>query len=194
MRPSALTLKTELRALALARRDGVAEPARVAASLAAAEHAKPILTALRGKIMSGYWPIRSEADPRPLLAIASQRGAALALPVTAPDGLLFRTWRHGDALQPAGFGTMGPMPAAPAVTPDIMIMPLAAFDRRLHRIGYGQGHYDRAIDAMRRRGALPVLVGLAFAVQEVEKVPFEPHDIPLDFIVTEEGLIAADRA
>lgn len=162
--------------------------------MAAAEHAKPLLVDLRGRVLSGYFPIRSEADPRPLMSIAAARGVELALPVTTPAGLLFRRWHHGDPLIPAGFGTSGPSPAAPSVIPDILVMPLAAFDRRLHRIGYGQGHYDRAIDGLRADGHKPLLIGLAFAAQEVEKVPFEPHDIPLDFIVTEEELIAVQCA
>ena len=186
-------LKSELRAAALARRDALDAAFRLSASRDAATHAKPILVDLMGLVVSAYWPIRSEADPLPLLAIATERGAVAALPVTTPSGLLFRRWRHGEPLMPAGFGTMGPSPASPEVIPDLMIMPLAAFDRRLHRIGYGKGHYDRAIDALGAKGHRPRLLGLAFASQEVDKVPDEPHDIPLDFIVTEEELIAADH-
>ena len=189
-----MTEKSALRAAALARRATIDPALRLSASEAAAGRAVPILEECRDIILSGYWPIGSEADPRPLMAIAEAHGARLALPVTTPAGLDFRLWRQSEALVPAGFGTQGPGPSAPSVTPDILVMPLAAFDRRLHRIGYGKGHYDRAIDALRARGHRPRLIGLAFAVQEVEKVPFEPHDIPLDFIVTEEELIAADRA
>ncbi|MCX5480908.1 5-formyltetrahydrofolate cyclo-ligase [Kaistia geumhonensis] len=186
-------LKSGLRAAALARRDALSEGHRAAASAAAVARAKPILVDLTGLVVSAYWPIRSEADPMPLLAVATERGAIAALPVTTPSGLVFRRWQHGEALVPAGFGTLGPSPASPEVTPDLMIMPLAAFDRRLHRIGYGKGHYDRAIDALAAKGRRPRLLGLAFAAQEVDKVPDEPHDIPLDFIVTEEELIAADH-
>ncbi len=189
-----MTDKPTLRAASLARRNGLDEGRRAAAAEAAAERAKPIFADCRGLTVSGYWPIRSEMDPRPLMAIAAGRGAGLALPVTSVDGLIFRRWRPGEPLVDAGFGTLGPPAAAPEIHPDMLIMPLAAFDRRGHRIGYGQGHYDRAIDAFRARGHRPRLIGLAFAAQEVEKVPFEPHDIPLDFIVTEEELIAADRA
>ena len=186
-------LKSDIRAAALAQRDALDAAFRLSASKTAAARAKPILVDLTGLVVSAYWPIRSEADPLPLLAIATERGAVAALPVTTPSGLLFRRWQHGEPLMPAGFGTMGPPPASPEVTPDLMIMPLAAFDRRLHRIGYGKGHYDRAIDALTAKGRRPRLLGLAFAAQEVDKVPDEPHDIPLDFIVTEEELIAADH-
>ncbi len=189
-----MTDKSALRAASLARRASLDLDHRAAHALAAAGHAKPILVDCRGWTVSGYWPIRSEIDPRPLMTIAAACGAGLALPVTTPHGLLFRQWRPGERLVDAGFGTFGPPPSASEVQPDAMIMPLAAFDRRGHRIGYGQGHYDRAIAAFRADGHRPRLIGLAFAVQEVEKVPFEPHDIPLDFIVTEEELIAVDRA
>lgn len=186
-------VKAELRAVALFRRDSLDLVFREQASRQAAERAAPILVDLRARIVSGYWPIRSESDPRPLIGHAVVRGARIALPVTTPSGLVFRTWHHGDPLLPAGFGTFGPSPAAPELRPDILIVPLAAFDRRLHRIGYGQGHYDRALDALRAVGHRPIAVGLAFAAQEVDKVPDEPHDIPLDFIVTERELIAADH-
>jgi 5-formyltetrahydrofolate cyclo-ligase len=188
-----LTDKPALRAQALARRSAIDGAGRDAHARAAAIHASPLLDECRGLIVSGYWPIRSEADPRPLLQRAAAAGARLALPVTTPDGLDFRLWNTDEPLVPAGFGTEGPPPTAPRAEPDRIIMPLAAFDRRGHRIGYGQGHYDRAIAAAHAAGRRPLLIGLAFAVQEVEKVPFEPHDIPLDFIVTEEELIAADR-
>ena len=92
-------------------------------------------------------------------------------------------------LVPAGFGTYGPPETAPEVVPDLMIVPLAAFDRRLNRIGYGKGHFDRAVAALVDAGRPPVLLGLAFAAQEVEKISAEPHDIALDFLVTERELI-----
>jgi len=185
--------KSRLRAAALSRRDSLDGAYRAAAAAEAASRAKPVLVDLTGLVVSAYWPIRSEADPMPLLAVAVERGAVAALPVTTPSGLVFRRWQHGDPLLPAGFGTLGPPPASPELTPDLMIMPLAAFDRRLHRIGYGKGHYDRAIDALAAKERRPRLLGLAFAAQEVDKVPDEPHDIPLDFIVTEEELIAANH-
>ena len=193
MSADAALQKSRLRAAALSRRDSLDGAYRAAAAAEAASRAKPVLVDLTGLVVSAYWPIRSEADPMPLLAVAVERGAVAALPVTTPSGLVFRRWQHGDPLLPAGFGTLGPPPASPELTPDLMIMPLAAFDRRLHRIGYGKGHYDRAIDALAAKERRPRLLGLAFAAQEVDKVPDEPHDIPLDFIVTEEELIAANH-
>lgn len=187
-----LNHKSDLRAAALSRRDALPADEREAAAVRAASWASTIFRDDKVSLVSGYWPIRSEIDPRPLLAQARVHGLSVALPVLVDaETLLFRLWDPADPLEPAGFGTMGPPQTAPFVVPDLVVMPLAAFDRRLHRIGYGKGHYDRAIGAMLSAGKRPLLVGLAFAVQEVENVPFEPHDIPLDFIATEDELIAA---
>ncbi|MCX5516362.1 5-formyltetrahydrofolate cyclo-ligase [Kaistia algarum] len=185
-------LKADLRATALARRDAIDVSLRQDAAEAAAVHSAPLLARLSPRIVSGYWPIRSEVDPQPILAAARRAGASIALPVLVDRATLrFRLHEADEPLVPAGFGTYGPPETAPEIVPDLVILPLAAFDRALHRIGYGQGHYDRALAAMIDAGRRPCLVGLAFAAQEVERIPFEPHDIPLDFIVTERELIAA---
>lgn len=187
---SDLTTKSDLRAAALARRDALLPSLREQASVAAARLAEPLLTEIKPRLVSAYWPVRSEADPRPLLAAARLAGAELALPVLVDAVTMrFRRFEADTALVPAGFGTFGPPPSAPEVTPDLLVVPLAAFDRHLHRIGYGKGHFDRAIAAMLDLGQIPVLLGLAFAVQEVDKIEAEPHDIPLDFLVTERELI-----
>lgn len=194
----AVTDKNQLRAAALARRDALDSAARASAGESILKQAGALFDRLgqvvQGQVVSGYWPIRSEADPRPLLEQARRAGAVIALPVLLDaETLRFRRWEAGAALEPAGFGTVGPGPEAGFVVPDIVILPLAAFDRRGHRIGYGKGHYDRAVADLVASGARPLLVGLAFAVQEVDKVPFEPHDIPLDYILTEAELIAAPK-
>ena len=188
-----MTSKSHLRGAALARRDAIDASARAEADAAFLEQAGPLFDA-PGRVVSGYWPIRSEADPRPLLERARAAGAVVALPVLLDsETLRFRRWDAGVVLAPAGFGTVGPPAHAPELVPDIILLPLSAFDRAGHRIGYGKGHYDRAVAAIVASGARPLLVGLAFAVQEVDKVPFEPHDIPLDFILTEAELIAAPK-
>jgi 5-formyltetrahydrofolate cyclo-ligase len=87
-----------------------------------------------------------------------------------------------------GFGTYGPGPEAEELSPALMLVPLAAFDGRGHRIGYGAGYYDRAIDRLRRDGHAPHLTGIAFDCQEVERVPDQPHDVILPQILTESGL------
>lgn len=181
--------KAELRRTALARRDGLAADVRRAAALRLVDLLAEIELPA-GAIVAGFWPIRSEIDPRPALEMLSARGHPLALPVVAGDGatMIFRRWRPGDVLLAAPFGLSQPAASAVEVEPDVLLMPLAAFDRRGGRIGYGGGYYDRALERLeatrpRRK------IGLAHAVQEVARVPEEAHDRRLDLILTEAGPI-----
>ncbi len=181
------SVKAALRAEALARRAALDDLTRQKAAdrLAAAVDALAIAP---GAVVSGFVPVRGEIDVMPLLAALAARGHPLALPVVmGPTELVFRRWRPGAALEAAGFGLLHPPPEAGAVDPDVLLVPLAAFDRRGHRIGYGRGYYDRALarlDAAGRRRA----IGVAFAVQEVPAVPDEPHDRRLDALLTDDGL------
>ena len=135
----------------------------------------------KGLAVSAYWPMRSEADPRPIMEALHARGIALCLPAIVERRMVFRRWAPYEPIVPGGFGTLVPRPEEPEVEPDILIVPLAAFDRRLCRIGYGRGYYDRAIAELK-----PVAtIGIAYAAQEVAAVPDEPHDEVLDWIVTE---------
>lgn len=179
--------KNELRAAALARRAALEPERRIEAALAVAEHA-PALALRAGAMVSGFWPIRDEIDPRPLMSALREAGHGLCLPVVAKPHLLFRELLRGAELVAAGFGTVAPGPEAAEVVPDVLLVPLAAFDRTGHRIGYGQGHYDRTIAAIGPERDLR-LIGVAYSVQEVGAVPFESHDRPLDTIVTETELI-----
>ena len=183
--------KAALRSAALERRDGLPADVRRASSHAVADRVLAILTAARptGPV-AGFWPIRSEIDPRPVLERLAGLDIPLCLPAVTADGLQFRLWRPGDPLRAAGFGLSEPPPQAAACTPDVMLVPLAAFDRRGHRIGYGAGHYDRAIARLCPR----LTLGLAFSVQAVETVPDEPHDRALDWIVTEREAFAPAAA
>ncbi|MEI2385006.1 5-formyltetrahydrofolate cyclo-ligase [Breoghania sp. JC706] len=179
--------KEGLRAAALARRGALEPSARIEAALAVAERAGE-LDLPTGAMVSGFWPIRDEIDPRPLMSALRERGHGLCLPVVAEPHLIFRELLRGAELVAAGFGTVAPGPQAAEVVPDVMLVPMAAFDRVGHRIGYGKGHYDRAIEAISARRTLR-LIGVAYSVQEIETVPFEDHDRPLDTIVTEAELI-----
>src|SRR5262249_6970839 len=102
--------------------------------------------------------------------------------------IVFRELVPGAPLVATGFGTAGPGPDAAVLDPGLMLVPLSAFDKRGHRIGYGAGYYDRAIDRLRQKGSHPRLIGIAFDCQEVAHVPDEPHDICLDAMLTESGL------
>ncbi len=136
--------------------------------------------------VSGFWPIRDEIDVRPLLAALETRGWVVALPAVmgSDEPLAFRVWSRGGALVEAAFGLMEPAVEAACVDPDVALVPLLAFDRRGYRIGYGKGHYDRTLRLLRGRRAV-LAVGVAFAAQEVVQVPVEPHDQPLDAVLTE---------
>lgn len=155
-----------------------------------AAEALPFDVMPRFSIVSGYHALGSEMDPAPLLARFRAAGALTALPVAKDreSPLSFRAWSPGDTLIPDGFGIPSPDPDAPEVTPSLVIAPVLAFDRAGGRLGQGAGHYDRTIAALRKR--LPVFVlGLAYTGQEVAALPLEPHDIPLDAILTENGYI-----
>ncbi|MFE1598475.1 5-formyltetrahydrofolate cyclo-ligase [Methylobacterium sp. ID0610] len=180
--------KALLRREALSRRDELAPDIRAEASrrIAASVLALPDLA--RAVLVSAYWPIRSEVDVRPLIAALRERGQAVALPQVTPAGLVFRQVTDAEALRAGGFGLSEPGPDAPVVRPRALLVPLAAFDRRGHRIGYGKGYYDRALASLSQDG--PILaVGVAFAVQEIAAVPDSPHDRRLDRVVTETAVI-----
>jgi 5-formyltetrahydrofolate cyclo-ligase len=187
--PSPVAAKAMLRREALARRAALPEAHRAAAAAVIAA-AADALEVPQGAVVSGFVPVKGEIDVLPLLDRLAARGHPLALPVVVgPTELVFRRWRPAEPLEEAGFGLFHPSPEAGLVDPDVLLVPLAAFDRRGHRIGYGRGYYDRALarlDAKGRRHA----VGVAFAVQEVPLIPDEPHDRRLDALLTEDGLRA----
>jgi 5-formyltetrahydrofolate cyclo-ligase len=181
--------KAAIRNERLALRDAMTAAARIEGSLAMVELAGDSIEFQPGTVISGFGPIRSEADVRPLMAHLRTRGARLCLPVVLDrETIIFRELVVGAPVVKTGFGTTGPGPEAAALDPDILLVPLSAFDRAGHRIGYGAGHYDRAIDRLKAMGRRPKLIGIAFDCQEVASVPAEPHDVALDAILTESGL------
>jgi 5-formyltetrahydrofolate cyclo-ligase len=184
-----VTQKSAMRVAALTCRDAIPAETRGAAAASVAARDFPIAVA-RGAVVAGYAPMRSEFDPRPLMLRLAAEGATLALPVvTGRDvPLTFRTWVPGDALVTAAFGMQEPSGEAEPLVPDILLVPLAAFDRAGHRIGYGAGYYDRTLTALRSRKSI-IAIGLAFAAQETEKIAADSHDAPLDLILTEAGVV-----
>lgn len=141
-------------------------------------------------VVAGYWARGDEADLMPLLSILAARGVACALPVVVGRDrpLAFRAWEPELALVAGRFGIPEPPAAAPEVRPDIVLVPLLAFDRAGHRLGSGGGYYDRTLAALREAGGV-VAVGVGFAAQEVACLPAELHDQRLDWLVTENGVI-----
>jgi 5-formyltetrahydrofolate cyclo-ligase len=191
---SAAAIKAELRRTALARRDALPAAERAHAAEAIAARALPIAVK-SGAIAAGFMPMKSEINPLPLMRKLAAAGARLALPVVAGRGkpLIMRAWGLGEPLAAGVWGIREPEPAAPVVTPDILLVPLLAFDRAGHRIGYGAGYYDLTIAALRARQPV-VAIGLAFAAQEIAAVPTTPHDAPLDLVLTEREVIDLRRA
>ena len=183
------TLKRQLRQQALARRDALDPFWRVEAALEMAETAEREIDFVPGQVISGFWPLRSEVDVRPLMFALREKGARLCLPAILDKAtIVFRELVRGAALVEMGFGTAGPGEEAAMLDPDIMLVPLAAFDARGHRIGYGAGYYDRAISRLQEKGRAPRLIGVAFGCQQVEEVPDEPHDVLLPELLSERGL------
>ncbi len=182
-------LKAGLRKERLALRDQIDPATRLEFSLAMADLAGEVIEIEPGMVVSGFFPIRSEADIRPLMARLKARGARLCLPVVLDrETIVFRELVTGAELVDTGFGTRGPGPEAEVLDPDLLLVPLSAFDGRGNRIGYGAGHYDRAIARLREKGRHPRLIGIAFDCQEVAEVPDEAHDVRLEAVLTERGL------
>jgi 5-formyltetrahydrofolate cyclo-ligase len=182
-------VKADLRGQATARRDALSPETRQAAAEAIAAQAFPLAIA-SGTIVSGFMPMKTEISPLPLMKKLAGQGAHLALPVVAERGkpLTMRAWAWDAPLAAGVWGIREPMREAPEVEPDILLVPLLAFDRAGRRLGYGGGYYDLTIARLRARKAV-VAVGLAFAAQEVAAVPTTPRDASLDLVLTERGVI-----
>ena len=168
-------MKEALRRQALAARARGGDDAALTRNLIAA------LAPWRSKVLAGYWPIRGEADPRP--AMAAHQGP-VCLPVVAGPArpLLFRA--YDGRLETGRFDTRHPPADSPELVPEVLIVPLAGFDRAGGRLGYGGGFYDRTLEKLRAGGQIAA-VGFAYAVQEIPLIPVEVTDQPLDLIVTD---------
>jgi 5-formyltetrahydrofolate cyclo-ligase len=178
--------KAALRRRVLAARAAIADADRVAAGVAIAESAADLAARLAPRRVSVFFSIRGEIETAPLLARLAADGVALSLPVIAAKDapLVFRAWRPGDALETRAFGLREPPDGAEEVEPDLLLVPLAAFDRRGFRLGYGGGFYDRTLAKLRAKGPVTA-IGLAFAGQEVPEVPIDAYDQRLDGVLTE---------
>jgi len=181
--------KAELRNASLALRDALAPAERQAAAETIAARAFP-LKVMPGTIVSGFSPMKSEISPLPLMRKLGNAGAQLALPAIARRGhpLIMRAWSFGAPLRSGQWGIREPVPDAAEVAPDILLVPLAAFDRSGQRIGYGAGYYDMTIRSLRAKKPI-IAVGLAFAAQEIPKVPATDRDERLDLVLTEREMI-----
>ncbi len=151
-----------------------------------------VIGSLEGRIMSLYWPFRGEPDLRSLAALAGAQGGRTALPVVVEKGkpLLFRAWAPRDRLVRGVWNIPTPAPEAEIVTPDVVIAPVVGFDRAGYRLGYGGGFFDRTLAAMARR---PQVIGVGYGCAAIPTIHPQPHDIAMDVIVTEEGVMPAGK-
>jgi len=182
--------KSALRTATLAQRDVMPAAERQAAAETLAARGLPIAVK-PGAIVSGFMPMKTEINPLPLLRKIAGEGAKLALPCIDGRGkpLIMRAYQFGDVFKSGQWGIREPMPDAPEVKPDILLVPLVCFDRSGQRIGYGAGYYDRTIANLRAIKPITT-IGIAFAMQEIPQVPATERDERLDFVLTEKEIIA----
>ena len=187
-------LKDALRAQARARRAALAPSFRAAAAKALVQIFQNTLPSSSETVVAGYWPLSDEMDPRPVLAMLRAQGRAVALPVTGEKRapLTFRLWDPQRPLITGKFGVLTPDAYQPEAVPNVVLLPLLAFDRRGGRLGYGGGYYDRTLAQLRANGDV-LAIGLAYAAQEVDAAPLGPFDQPLDWVATEAEIIAVGQ-
>jgi 5-formyltetrahydrofolate cyclo-ligase len=184
------TAKADLRRAALARRKAIPAESRRAFAARLAHEGLALARTFRAQAVSAFYPIGEEPDTLPLLAVLAENGFPTLLPITVSRDapLEFRLWRPGDPMRVGALKIPEPAPTAPVRAPDLLFTPLACFDREGWRIGYGAGHYDRTLKTLRMSGTA-VAVGVAYGSAECPALPREPHDEPLDFVLTEDELI-----
>ena len=182
--------KASLRAKASALRREVWPNSGAQARHALIEKAAPFFAAREVSAAAGYFPIREELDPLPLLDALHKSGWRTGLPAITPGpDLTFREWTLGLPLERGKFKLKQPAAASPELSPDIVLVPLLAFDKRGNRLGYGAGYYDAALRRLRRHGPVTA-IGIGFDEQEFPEIPQEPQDEPMDMILTPSRLIA----
>ncbi|WP_455465864.1 5-formyltetrahydrofolate cyclo-ligase [Bartonella sp. B39] len=189
-----LSIRAQLRKIGLSERAALSTQEKSVFSQRACAH---LMKSLEEKgedfsrmILAGYWPIKSEIDPRPLLDAVALRGGSLALPVVLDSTtMIFRAFSKNMALESMRFGTLGPGAENATVIPNVIIVPLSAFDKQCHRLGYGGGYYDRAVEDLEKKGYQVNLFGLGFSCQEVESIPHAEHDLVVKGIFTEKGFL-----
>jgi 5-formyltetrahydrofolate cyclo-ligase len=185
--------KAAIRRDARALRDALPAQARADAARMIADRPFPRAVPV-GAIVSGFMPLKTEINPLPLMRKLADAGARLALPAVAGRGrpLVMRAFAFGDPLASGVWGIREPEPDASEVLPDILLVPLLAFDRSGHRIGYGAGYYDLTIASLRAHKSV-LAVGIAFAAQEIAQVPATERDARLDLVLTEKETIYANQ-
>lgn len=189
-------MRAELRARLRARRAALAPAERIAAAQALPSILEQIPEFLTDRRIAGYWAVAGELPLLALMAGLRERDQTWHLPVLGADRRLrFAPWQAGGAIEPNRYGIPEPREgrrdALPADQVDVVLVPLLGFDRSGHRLGFGGGWYDRTFAFLHGRAGVgrPLLVGVGYAMQEVERVPVEPWDVRLDYVATERELI-----
>lgn len=179
--------KAALRRQMLSLRENMPASQRVEASQSVKLHFIDFPHLTYAKSFAGYYAIRGEVDVLPIFNHMAKYNKTMALPRIHGQYLTFHSWRPGEPLQDEGMGIKVPYGANHFI-PEVLLVPLLAFDKRGYRLGYGGGYYDRSIAALRQMGIAPLCVGVAYSQQEVDALPAEPHDQKLDGILTEKGV------
>jgi 5-formyltetrahydrofolate cyclo-ligase len=184
------SIKKSARIAASAVRKAAHAELKDTAPLALAAHVFPITPEKNCHIVSAFYPYQSEIDTRPLLGKLASDGWTTCLPIVIGEGLplLFRRWLPGAPTVAGVWGIPRPPDSAEEVEPDVLVIPLLAFDRAGYRLGYGGGFYDRTLEKLRARKTV-IAIGVAYAAQEVPHVPIGPHDQPLDYVMTEREVL-----
>jgi 5-formyltetrahydrofolate cyclo-ligase len=182
--------KAAARKLAAANRLSAHEKMKVAAPLLLASQSFPAVLEPGFQFLSAFFPFRSEIDTRPLMVRLAGDGWTTCLPIIkgAGEPLIFRRWLPGEPLERGAMDIERPADSAPEVEPDVLIVPLLAFDRLGYRLGYGGGYYDRTLSKLRAKKRI-IAIGVAYAAQEAESVPHAAHDQPLDYVMTERSVL-----
>ena len=189
-----LRLTAKSKRLGLAREAGSGAAEKLAANFFQSAPGLAEGSAVQSLAVAGYWPMADEIDVRPLMTRLFEDGWKVALPVVVAkeEPLVFRRWQPGMVLEAGGFGTRHPGPEAPEIVPDILLVPLLAFDNRGFRLGWGGGFYDRTLSRLRATEDVKA-VGIAYQGQKVDSVPHSSNDEPLDRVVTDEGILEIAR-
>lgn len=183
--------KAQARKDATKLRRGAHEAVKDDAPLLLASQPFPVVPKPGASVVSAFFPYQSEIDTRLLLGKLAGEGWTTCLPIVIVLGkpLVFRRWRPGEPTVPGIWNIPRPSDEADVVEPDVLMVPMLAFDRKGYRLGYGGGFYDRTLGLLRKKKNV-VAIGVAYAAQEVDSVPHGDHDQPLDFVMTEKGSFA----
>ena len=143
--------------------------------------------------IAGYYPSNYEVNILSFLKKVSKNKFKIALPVIRPSGKMsFKSWIFNEPLYVSTFGTLEPLNTNKEMTPDLIMVPLVAFDKKLNRIGYGKGYYDRILQKISNLKRKKIFLGIAYSFQKCRRIPVNKHDFRLDYIFTEQGIISSN--